>query len=69
MPNSPAGAAPDEPPKQDAYPRFVGRDADSRRRWDLSMAVAERLLGEDSSAGQIRSTADVLFHDRTIPTD
>jgi len=67
MPNSPAGAAPDEPPKQDAYPRFVERDR--RRRWDLCMAVAERLLGEDSSAGQIRSVADVLFHDASIPTD
>jgi len=33
------------------------------------MALAERLLGEDSSAGQIRSVADVLFHDASIPTD
>lgn len=33
------------------------------------MAVAARLMGEDASAGQIRSVADVLFHDRTIPTD
>ena len=62
-PAAPAG----EPPRQDAYPRFVERDG--RRRWDLCMAVAERLLGEDSSAGQIRSMADVLFHDRSIPTD
>jgi len=64
-PPAPAG----EPPRQDAYPRFVGRDAARRRRWDLSMAVAAQLMGEDSSAGQIRSVADVLFQDASIPTD
>ncbi len=33
------------------------------------MAIADRLLGVDTSRGQLMSTASVICHDRSLPTD
>jgi len=33
------------------------------------MAIAERLLGVDTSRGQLMSFATVIYRDRSLPTD
>jgi hypothetical protein len=42
--------------------------AEQIRRWDLSVAVARKLLGEESSWAEIVFCARHLFFDDTLPT-
>ena len=66
------GRSPEErrdPHMQETYPYFVAATPAARRRWDLCMAVAAKLLEDDTSAGQVRSMAVVMFHDSDLPTD
>jgi len=46
----------------------VGDDDELRRRWDLSVAVAAKLLEEPPHSGQVWSMAWVLYEGE-IPTD
>jgi hypothetical protein len=56
-----------EAPRQDHYPMFVARTDASKRRWDLSMAVAAREMGKDATPAQVRQMAVTLFQS-VIPT-
>ena len=58
-----------EVPKQREYPSFVSDDPARQHRWDLAMAIAPRIIGEDASSSQVRQTARWLFHREDLPTD
>ncbi|MEJ7786388.1 MAG: hypothetical protein WKF96_16415 [Solirubrobacteraceae bacterium] len=67
---APRGELPREPPTQPYYPNFADANDAARRRWDLCVAIAPRVLGEDSSSGELWMFAGMLFRDpERYPTD
>ena len=59
----------DAPPRHSVDPGFVGRDAASRRRWDLAVAVAARVMDEPPNSKHALFAAQRLYLDPDLPTD
>jgi hypothetical protein len=54
----------DPPPRQEAYPGFVGADPEARRRWDLAVAIAEAWFPEEGGPQGRWYRALVLYKSR-----